>query len=108
MNLVCQLLADVEQTTGANAALPAQPAVGIEPEADTPRLVIRGESQTWEITSDQGERYVAVKQGRRMALIAIPQPIAAGAPFAALTDYLNCTFSCAATSLDPYQAVEIL
>lgn len=59
-------------------------------QAETPRLVTRGESS--EQISDSGERWELQSNGRRAKLVAIPLPRADGHPFAALTDYLNITF----------------
>ena len=70
-------------------------------EAAAPRLVIRGESKQWEIDSDNGERFIAVKRGKHLVLIAIPQPVVSGSPYSALTDYLNCTFPYSPETLDP-------
>lgn len=91
-----------QPAAGSDAAMPAQQAAGIEPTAAPPRLVIRGESQIADTFSNEGERFVLVTRGKHVSVVVIPQPIAAGSPFAALTDYLNCTFTCGASGLDPY------
>lgn len=90
---------DLQQSAGADVALPAQQAGGTA-SAD-PRLVIRGESNQWEIDSNSGERFVAVKRGKQLVMIAIPLPVVAGSPYSALTDYLNCTFPYSPDTLDP-------
>lgn len=82
----------IKSAAGVDVALPALAAGGTVPAAEVPRLVIRGESQRWDIASDDGERFVVVQKGRRLTLIPVPQPHADGDPFSALTDYLNCTF----------------
>ena len=44
---------DIQPAAGATAALPAEPPAGSVPTAGLPRLVIRGESNQWEIDSNQ-------------------------------------------------------
>ncbi len=61
-------------------------------EADTPRLVTRGESFWKEIIGEDGESYFFVSSGGRPKLIHIPKPKIDGVASAAIVDYLNCTF----------------
>lgn len=68
--------------------------------ASIPPLVIRGESlevirgESLEVTGfpECGERYELVAENRRAVLLAHPLPKPDGVPYAAITDYLNCTF----------------
>jgi phage replication initiation protein len=88
------LSAELRQaSSGADAALPAQQAAGIEPAEDSPRLVIRGESIETPHTQEGGEslKIVAGYSGNARILIT-PLPRDGVPPFAALTDWLNVTF----------------
>ena len=60
--------------------------------AASPPLVIRGESLEKNTYPDGGESYILVSDGRRNFLEAHPQPKPDGVAYAAITDYLNCTF----------------
>lgn len=57
-----------------------------------PRLVIRGESLEGQTNPDNGDRYQLVSKGGHAHLISHPLPKVDGVAFAAITDYLNCTF----------------
>jgi phage replication initiation protein len=60
--------------------------------AESPPLVIRGESLEESKFPYSGENYQLISENGRPVLIAHPQPKPDGVPFAAITDYLNCTF----------------
>jgi len=60
--------------------------------AANPPLVIRGESLDNNLFSDGCESYQFVAIRGKAAVIAHPLPKPDGAPYAAITDYLNCTF----------------
>ncbi len=57
-----------------------------------PRLVIRGERLESQTNPSNGERYQLVSKGSHTHLVAHPLPKVDGVAFAAITDYLNCTF----------------
>jgi phage replication initiation protein len=57
-----------------------------------PPLVIRGESLVEDKFPDSGENYTLGSKNGRPVLIAHPLPKPDGVPYAAITDYLNCTF----------------
>ena len=59
--------------------------------ADTPRLVIRGESFNND-ENDSGERFEIFSFKGKPVVISIPLPKADGEPYSAITDFLNCTF----------------
>jgi phage replication initiation protein len=58
----------------------------------SPPLVIRGESLDNNLLSDGSESHQLVSKRGKAALIAHPLPKPDGNPYAAITDYLNCTF----------------
>lgn len=55
-------------------------------------MVIRGESLLVSGFPDSGEDYQLASKNGRAILIAHPLPKPDGVPYAAITDYLNCTF----------------
>src|SRR5450759_1624159 len=57
-----------------------------------PPLVKRGESLLGDNFPDSGENYLLASRNGRSVLIAHPLPKPDGVPYAAITDYLNCTF----------------
>lgn len=77
-------------SNGRGTATPQFSKALLEP--DSPRLVIRGESLRTETPLDEGESYELVSRGGKAALISTPIPSQDTEPFAAITDYLNCTF----------------
>ncbi len=60
--------------------------------SEDPRLVIRGESLDNLTGDNSGERYEFFAVNGKPVLISTPVPKADGEPFAAITDFLNCTF----------------
>ena len=74
--------------TDGIAASPTAYAAG----GGVPPLVKRGESLDNNVFPDSGERYQLVAENGRAVLIAYPLPKPDGTSFAAITDYLNCTF----------------
>lgn len=61
--------------------------------ADTPRLVIRGESSSETPPPEVGERYeIIARSGGRGHIVTIPEPRISTPSRAAITDWLNCTF----------------
>ncbi|MDP3324215.1 MAG: replication initiation factor domain-containing protein, partial [Hydrogenophaga sp.] len=58
-----------------------------------PRLVIRGESLNIKFHEDSGESYELSSVNGKPVLISTPLPKSDGEPYAAITDFLNCTFS---------------
>lgn len=59
--------------------------------SDDPRLVIRGESFN-NLENDSGERFEIFSLKGKPVVISIPLPKVDGEPYAAITDFLNCTF----------------
>lgn len=57
-----------------------------------PPLVIRGESFINSDFPESGERYELISENRRSVLLAHPLPKPDGVAYAAITDWLNCTF----------------
>lgn len=57
-----------------------------------PRLVIRGESFNTNSNEDSGESYELFSFNGKPVLISTPLPKPDGEPYAAITDFLNCTF----------------
>lgn len=101
LGLAARIVADAATVRPNEAGTEAVESAEAVENGSTPRLVIRGESTQWEISSNSGERFVVVKRGRHPVLIAIPQPVIAGSAYSALTDYLNCTFPYSPENLDP-------
>lgn len=60
--------------------------------SDAPRLVIRGESFNKNPINDSGESYEVFLINGKPTVISTPLPKADGEPYAAITDYLNCSF----------------
>ena len=58
----------------------------------SPPLVIRGESLLGSDFPDSGESYQFVAENGRAVVISHPLPKPDGVAYAAITDYLNCTF----------------
>jgi phage replication initiation protein len=84
-----------EQLTGASPSAHASAREGdarAAGEALNPPLVIRGESLDQDGFPDSGERYQLVAKNGRAVLISHPLPKPDGIAYAAITDYLNCTF----------------
>lgn len=78
--------ASAETRAGALEGTPRATGGGIPP------LVIRGESFDENGFPDSGESYELVAENRRPVLLSHPLPKPDGIPYAAITDYLNCTF----------------
>lgn len=57
-----------------------------------PRLVIRGESFSDNLNPEGGESHELLSIGGKAFVIATPLPKLDGQPYAAITDYLNCSF----------------
>lgn len=57
-----------------------------------PRLVIRGESFNNEINPEGGESHELCSIGGKVFVVTTPLPKTDGEPYAAITDFLNCTF----------------
>ena len=72
-------------TTADDYATASQPSTN-------PRLVIRGDSLNNTIGENSGESYELCALNGKAILIASPIPKPNGDPFAAITDFLNCTF----------------
>ncbi len=72
----------------------APPAANVA--SDASRTVIRGErSADLSPTAESGGERYELRAGRRYAkIVAIPVPKTDTEPYAAITDYLNCTFRC--------------
>jgi phage replication initiation protein len=58
-----------------------------------PRLVIRGESFNKNSNNDDGESYELFSLNGKPIVISTPLPKLDGEPYAAITDYLNCSFA---------------
>lgn len=85
---------------GASVALEVSEA---SPQSDTPRLVIRGESLEDQESLNDGESYKRYTDGHgHLTIIATPLPKTDGEPYAAITDYLNCTFPLNSKELVPF------
>ncbi|MBC7787810.1 MAG: replication initiation factor domain-containing protein [Methylophilaceae bacterium] len=65
-----------------------------------PRLVIRGESFNNTDDNNSGESSELCTFGGKAVLIATPLPKSDGEPYAAITDFLNCSFSFKEYDLD--------
>ena len=64
-----------------------------------PRLVIRGESYINDIDPNGGEKYELYSKNSKLACITTPLPKIHCDPYAAITDFLNCTFPFVPTEL---------
>jgi phage replication initiation protein len=67
--------------------------------SEDPRLVIRGESLN-NTNNDSSESFELFSINGKPTLISTPLPKADGEPYAAITDFLNCTFSFKEFDLD--------
>jgi phage replication initiation protein len=80
------------QTASPAARLTAREGGSRTADGGIPPLVIRGESLSESGFPDSGESYKLVSKNGRPTLLAHPLPKPDGIPYAAITDYLNCTF----------------
>jgi len=80
------------QTASLTAHASARQDGACAEDGGTPPLVIRGESFGKNGFPDSGETYQFVTDGRHGEIIAHPLPKPDVSPYAAITDYLNCTF----------------
>lgn len=64
-----------------------------------PRLVIRGESFSDSTNTEDGESHELCSIGGKVFVITTPLPKIDGEPYAAITDFLNCTFPFIASDL---------
>lgn len=76
-----------DQTASQQASVGALLGAPAAEGGGTPRMVIPGES-----FPESGEKYEAVLVNRKARVIAHPLPKPDGVAYAAITDYLNCTF----------------
>ena len=72
--------------------LATPPTSSMQRTSDGPRLVIRGESLNSITSNDNGESYQLFSINGKPVLISTPLPKEDGEPYAAITDFLNCTF----------------
>lgn len=80
------------QAANSGARLTARKGGSRTTDGGIPPLVIRGESLEGTAFPESGERYELVSENGRPSLRAHPLPKPDGASYAAITDYLNCTF----------------
>jgi phage replication initiation protein len=80
-----------DNSEGTDGTASGQPPEAAAAGADTPRLVIRGESYQ-AIDPHTGEKCIIVPVDRKGRVKLIPLPADGANPYAAITDWLNLTF----------------
>jgi phage replication initiation protein len=90
------------QTASSGARLPARKGGSRTTDGGIPPLVIRGESFSEDGFPDSGETYELVSENGRPLLLAHPLPKPDGVAYAAITDWVNCTFPFTSSDLPKF------